>query len=120
MAILIAAALLAAPAFTPVERPAAARAAGFGVQGSRIINECDVTAGQIGFERHDLDGDDVAETIVSDGGGCHGNGGSMFVVRKRNRRGRLAPVLSAQGVMVVRETRHGGWTDSEIGGSGFG
>lgn len=122
MGLLITAMLLAGAAqpFTAPERLAAARAAGFKVNGGRIVNECDVTAEQINFEREDLNGDGAPEIIVSDGGACYGNGGSMFVVLTRNRQGALAPVLSAQGMAVVRPTKHLGWKDIEIGGPGMG
>ncbi len=118
-----AAMLLPAPApaqaLTPAERIAAARAAGFRVQGARIINECDAPAETIAFERRDLNADGTAEIIVSDGGACYGQSGSMFAVLRRAN-GRWSPVLQAQGVMTVLKTRRGGWADIEIGGPGFG
>lgn len=119
-ALLLAAASPAyAQTLAPTERLAAAKAAGFRVQGTRIINECDAAAEMIAFDRRDLNGDGMAELVVSDGGACYGAGGSMFVVLRRMG-GQWKPVLSAQGIMNVLKARHGGWADIEIGGPGFG
>lgn len=104
---------------SPAERVAAARAAGFRTQGTRLINECDAVAEMIAFERQDLNADGAPEMIVTDGGACYGNGGSMFVVLRRLN-GQWQPVLSAHGIMNILKTRRSGWADIEIGGPGFG
>ena len=125
MILAIAAAILVQatpPAVQPVtgaERLAAARAAGFRVLGGRIVNECDRPAERLTVERQDLNGDGAPELIVTDSSICYGEAGEMFAVLRKGAAG-WTPVLSAQGVMTVQPTRHGGWPDIEIGGPGFG
>src|SRR6478736_6767690 len=111
--------VVSAQAFSPAEKLAAAKAAGFQVRGTAIFNECDSPAEQIAFERQDLNADGKPEIVVSDGGGCYGNGAAMFVVL-RVTGATWSPVLSAQGMMTLLKTRYGGWSDIEIGGPGFG
>ncbi|QAY78774.1 hypothetical protein [Sphingosinicella sp. BN140058] len=101
------------------ERVAAARAAGFRLRGDVIANGCDEVAEMISFERHDLDRDGTGEIVVSDGGACYGAAGAMFVVLRKVG-GTWRPILSAQGIMSILPSSHGGWRDIEIGGPGFG
>ena len=112
---------LAAPAVapvTPAERMTAAKAAGFRVQGNRIINECDRPVQRLTVERRDLNRDGTPEMIVTDSSICYGQAGEMFSVLRKSGAG-WAPVLSAQGVMNVLRTDRSGWPDIEIGGPGF-
>ena len=106
-------------ALTAPERIAAAKAAGFRVQGATIFNECDAAADMISFERQDLNGDGVDEIVVADGGACYGAAGAMFVVLRKVGTA-WQPVLTARGIMSPLPERHDGWRDIEIGGPGFG
>lgn len=107
------------PPVTAAERLAAAKAAGFRVQAGRIINECEQPVERLTVERRDLNGDGAPEMVLTDGSGCYGQAGEMFAVLRKTAAG-WSPVLSAQGIMDVLPTRHGGWNDIRIGGPGFG
>ena len=119
----VAALALGAPppvtAVTPAERLTAAKAAGFRIQGTRIINECDRPAQALTVERRDLNRDGTPEMVLTDSSICYGQAGEMFVVLRKGAAG-WTPVLSAQGVMNVLRTSRSGWPDIEIGGPGFG
>lgn len=112
------------PAFTPAETAAIYKAAGFTVEGSKIIG-CDATdpgwpRSNFFIEAVDLNADGKPEAIVSEGNiACYGGDEQGFNVLARNPDGTWRRLAAQSGVTLVLKTRHKGWLDIEYGGPGM-
>jgi len=123
LVVLAGAASAAPPAFTPAETAAIYRAAGFKVEGDKIIG-CDATEpgwprSDFHIEAVDLSGDGKPEAIVSEGNiACYGGDEMGFNVLAMNPDGSWRRLASGTGGTAVLKTRTQGWLDIEYGGPG--
>jgi hypothetical protein len=117
-------ALAETPAFTPAETAAIYRAAGFTVEGSKVIG-CDATdpgwpRSSFFIEAVDLNADGKAEAIVTEGNiACYGGDEQGFNVLAQNPDGTWRRLAAGSGATAVLKTRHMGWLDIEYGGPGM-
>lgn len=114
----------ATPAFTPAETAAIYKAAGFTVEGSKVIG-CDATdpgwpRSDFFIEAVDLNADGKPEAIVSEGNiACYGRDEQGFNILAQNPDGTWRRLAAGSGVTLVLRTRHKGWLDIEYGGPGM-
>ncbi len=110
--------------FPPAETAAIYRAAGFTVEGERVIG-CDATdpswpRSHFSIEAVDLDGDGKPEAIVNEGNvACYGRDEQGFTVLARSSDGTWRRLAQRAGVTFVLKTRTKGWLDIEYGGPGM-
>lgn len=121
----LAGAAIAAPAdFTPAETAAIYRAAGFKVQGGKVIG-CDAAdpgwpRSSFFIEAVDLDGDGKPEAIVTEGNvACYGRDEQGFTVLARSPDGSWRKLAVESGTPLVLKSRRNGWLDIEYGGPGM-
>lgn len=113
-----------APAFSPADTAAIYTAAGFKVEGSKVIG-CDAAdpswpRSHFSIEAVDLDADGKPEAIVSEGNvACYGRDEQGFTVMARNPDGTWRRLAQRSGVTFVLKTRTKGWLDIEYGGPGM-
>ena len=116
-------ALAEAPAFTPTETAAIYKAAGFTVEGTKVIG-CDATdpgwpRSSFFIEAVDLNADGKPEAIVSEGNvACYGGDEQGFNILAQNPDGTWRRLGAGSGGTLVLKTRHKGWLDIEYGGPG--
>lgn len=124
LALIATSAIAAAPAFSPTETAAIYKAAGFKVQGSKVIG-CDATdpnwpRSSFSVEAIDLSGDGKPEAIVTEGNtACYGRDEMGFTVLAKNPDGSWRKLVAKSGNTLVLKTRHNGWLDIEYGGPGM-
>ena len=112
------------PAFSPAETAAIYEAAGFTVQGDKVIG-CDAAdpswpRSSFFIEAVDLSGDGKPEAIVSEGNiACYGGDEQAFTVLAKNADGTWRKLVAGSGGTLVLTTRHAGWLDIEYGGPGM-
>jgi hypothetical protein len=117
-------ALAADSAFSPTETAAIYKAAGFTVDGSKIIG-CDSAdpswpRSSFFIEGVDLSGDGKPEAIVSEGNvACYGGAEMGFTVLAKNPDGSWRTLATGSGATAVLKTSSNGWLDIEYGGPGM-
>ena len=106
-----------------VDKAAIFKAAGFKSKGGKYMRcEDDVTTsygpGQI--EMQDLNGDGADEAWVKESSVfCYGNTAEAFVLVTKSG-DKWTVLLDTVGMPLVKEAKHNGWPDIEVGGPGFG
>lgn len=116
-------AMAEAPTFTPAETAAIYKAAGFTLEGSKVIG-CDASdpswpRSSFFIEAVDLNADGKPEAIVSEGNiACYGGAEQGFTILARNPDGTWRSLGAQSGATRVLKTRHNGWLDIEFGGPG--
>ncbi len=130
IALIMAAALAAEPASSPVqlsavEKAAAFRAAGFKLAGKQW-RSCDAPAGSAYTpgtieQARDLNGDGRPEAIITEGSTfCYGGDEVGFVIVSKQANSTWKLITGSEGIATVLRTKGvGGWPDLEIGGQGF-
>lgn len=114
----------AGPAPTPAERTAIFKAAGFKQQGDawrRCEEETPMASSQPGsIELVDLNGDGKPEAVVTESSlFCYGAIEGLVVVLTKGDEGGWRKILDDTGMHLVKDTKHGGWLDVEVGGPGL-
>lgn len=102
----------------PAEKIAIWKAAGFSLRSGTVLDGCDQPK-QPPIERRDLNGDGVAEVIVTDDGTCYGMTAAYFAILTPNGPGKWRSVIKLIGIPSILKTRAKGWPDIEVGGPGF-
>lgn len=107
---------------SPVERAreaaAMVTAAGFGIQGGRIVNPCGRPV-QPRPAAVDLNGDGRPEAVITDVDvACYGGAGEAFSVIRRQGPANWALVGAGRGRIKLLETRTNGWRDYSLEGPG--
>lgn len=124
LALIATPAIAATPAFSSTETAAIYEAAGFKVQGSKVIG-CDAAdrdwpRSSFFIEAVDLSGDGKPETIVTEGNtACYGRDERGFIVLAKNPDGNRRKLAAGSGATLVLKTRHNGWLDINYGGPGM-
>lgn len=108
---------------SPADRAAVFKAAGFKQQGDawrRCEEETPMASSQPGsIELKDLNGDGSPEAIVTESSlFCYGGTEGLVVILAKDG-GSWRKVLDEPGMHLVRDTKHGGWSDVEVGGPGL-
>ncbi len=114
----------AGPAPTPAERAAIFKAAGFKPHGDawrRCEEETPAASSQPGsIELVDLNGDAKPEAVVTESSlFCYGGTEGLVVVLTKGDDGEWRKILDDTGMHLVKESKHGGWSDIEVGGPGL-
>jgi len=107
----------------PADRAAVFKAAGFKQQGDawrRCEEETPTASSQPGsIELKDLNGDGAPEAIVTESSlFCYGGTEGLVVILTKDG-GSWRKVLDETGMHLVKDTKHGGWSDVEVGGPGL-
>jgi hypothetical protein len=115
---------LAQPAFTPAEKLAIFKAAGFKPEGktyTRCPDDPSMSKTPGAIEAADLNGDGKPEAWVREGSVyCYGNTESAVVLLTKGANGAWKVILDEVGVDMTKKTRHLGWPDITVGGPGMG
>lgn len=120
----VAPASAAPPAFSPADTATIYRAAGFKVQGNKVIG-CDAAdpswpRSSFFIEAVDLNADGQPEAIVTEGNtACYGRDEQGFTVLAKNPDGSWRKLAAGSGATLVLKTRSKGWLDIEYGGPGM-
>jgi hypothetical protein len=122
----VAATLAPGPAagLPPAERAAVFKAAGFKQQGDawrRCEEETPMASSIPGsIELVDLNADGAPEAVVTESSlFCYGATEGLVVVLTKSADGGWRKILDSPGTHLVRDTKHGGWRDIEVGGPGL-
>jgi len=124
LAFILTPAIAAPPAFSPGETAEIYKAAGFKVEGGKVIG-CDAAdpdwpRSSFFTEAVDLNGDGKPEAIVTEGNiACYGRDEQGFTVLAKNPDGTWRRLAAHSGGTLVLKTRHHGWLDIEYGGPGM-
>lgn len=113
------------PTLAPAERGAVFKAAGFKAVGDRFVRceeETPMASSRPGaIEVTDLNGDGRPEAFVTESSlFCYGATESLVVLLTKDADGSWRKLIDEPGVHLVRETKHEGWLDVEVGGPGLG
>lgn len=106
------------------ERAAVFKAAGFKQQGDawrRCEEETPMASSVPGaIALLDLNGDGKPEAVVTESSlFCYGNVEGLVVLLTKEADGRWRKILDETGVHLVQDSKHGGWSDIEVGGPGL-
>ena len=115
----------ASSALNSKDQAAVFATAGFKVKGGRFVRcvEDPPTASYSpgAIEVADLNHDGLPEAWVTEGSTyCYGMTGEAFVLVTRDPKGAWHKILDEVGVADVKELKHAGWPDIEVGGPGMG
>ena len=106
------------PRMPAAEATQLAAAAGFRMQGGRMVSICE-RPGAPKFAFTDLDGDGRFEAVVVDRDpGCYGEPGDNYWILRKDGAGRWQAVGGGPGRLVLLESRTRGWRDYTIEGQG--